>query len=177
MEEEDPGAGEEKEQLALKMMQKFGYKVGEGLGRQGQGIKTPLIVKKTNDSRGIIQQSSIPLNWLISQEQSTRTALSAHKVEIQRTLVILGVPMDEQLIEDIRKECQSFGSVTGWVAYLLDGSLRIIVTFGSKEEALRGFMTMNGKYLGEQFISVRFLDDDALNKGEYGRQLHSHIPT
>ncbi len=39
---------EEKEQIALRMMQKFGYKIGEGLGKQGQGIKTPLIVKKTN---------------------------------------------------------------------------------------------------------------------------------
>jgi hypothetical protein len=36
------------------MMQKFGYKVGEGLGKQGQGIKTPLIVKKVNDSSGVI---------------------------------------------------------------------------------------------------------------------------
>lgn len=56
---------EEKEQVALRMMQKFGYKVGEGLGKQGQGIKTPLIVKKVNDSSGIIEQSNISLNYLI----------------------------------------------------------------------------------------------------------------
>ena len=36
------------------MMQKFGYKVGQGLGKQSQGIKTPLIVKKKTDSSGII---------------------------------------------------------------------------------------------------------------------------
>ena len=47
------------------MMQKFGYKVGEGLGKQGQGIKTPLIVKKVNDSSGIIEQSNISLSYLI----------------------------------------------------------------------------------------------------------------
>ncbi len=57
---------EEKEQIALRMMQKFGFKVGDGLGKQSQGIKTPLIVKKTTDSSGIIEQSSIPLNYLIS---------------------------------------------------------------------------------------------------------------
>ena len=45
---------DEKEQTALRMMQKFGYKVGEGLGKQSQGIKTPLVVKKTNESTGII---------------------------------------------------------------------------------------------------------------------------
>ena len=46
--EEQEMAAEEKEQTALRMMQKFGYRVGEGLGKQSQGIKTPLVVKKTN---------------------------------------------------------------------------------------------------------------------------------
>ena len=62
------------------MMQKLGYKVGEGLGKQGQGIKTPLIVRKTNDSTGIIEQSSITLNHLISREATARNALSAYRV-------------------------------------------------------------------------------------------------
>lgn len=49
------------------MMQKFGFKVGEGLGKQSQGIRTPLIVRKTTDSSGVIEQSNIPLNFLISR--------------------------------------------------------------------------------------------------------------
>ena len=63
------------------MMQKFGYKVGQGLGRQSQGIKTPLIVRKTTDSSGIIELSSIPLNFLINPQLSAKSALSAHKIE------------------------------------------------------------------------------------------------
>jgi hypothetical protein len=47
------------------MMQKFGYKVGAGLGKQSQGITTPLTIKKTTDSSCIIQQSSIELNQII----------------------------------------------------------------------------------------------------------------
>lgn len=62
------------------MMQKFGYKVGEGLGKQGQGIRTPLIVRKTTDSSGIIEQSTIPLNYLIPPEVSAKNALAAHSV-------------------------------------------------------------------------------------------------
>ena len=73
---------EEKEQTALRMMQKFGYKVGEGLGKQNQGIKTPLVVKKTNESTGIIEQSRIPLNYLITPEISAKNALAAHNIEI-----------------------------------------------------------------------------------------------
>lgn len=63
------------------MMQKFGYKVGQGLGRQSQGIKTPLIVRKTTDSSGIIELSSIPLNFLINPQLSAKSALSAHNIE------------------------------------------------------------------------------------------------
>jgi hypothetical protein len=56
---------EEKEQVALRMMQKFGYKVGTGLGKQSQGITTPLTIKKTTDSSCVIEQSSININQLI----------------------------------------------------------------------------------------------------------------
>ena len=66
MEVEEEVVFEEKEQNALRMMQRMGYKVGEGLGKEGQGIKTPLVVKKTNESSGIIEQSQIPLNYLIT---------------------------------------------------------------------------------------------------------------
>lgn len=68
--------------MALRMMQKFGYKVGEGLGKQGQGIKTPLIVKKVNDSSGIIEQSNISLTHLIPPDVRARSALTAHNVNI-----------------------------------------------------------------------------------------------
>jgi hypothetical protein len=73
------------------MMQKFGYKVGEGLGKQNQGIKTPLVVKKTNESTGIIEQSRIPLNYLITPEISAKNALAAHNIEIQSVIVVIGI--------------------------------------------------------------------------------------
>jgi hypothetical protein len=73
------------------MMQKFGYKVGEGLGKQGQGIKTPLIVKKVNDTSGVIEQSNISLNYLIPPEVSARNALAAHGVETSSVVVLVGL--------------------------------------------------------------------------------------
>lgn len=88
---------EEKEQVALRMMQKFGYKVGEGLGKQGQGIKTPLIVKKVNDTSGVIEQSNISLNYLIPPEVSARNALAAHGVEADSVVVLVGLLSMEDL--------------------------------------------------------------------------------
>ena len=47
---EDMNKLDDRESVALRMMQKFGFKVGEGLGKQSQGIRTPLTIKKLTDS-------------------------------------------------------------------------------------------------------------------------------
>ena len=83
--------------MALRMMQKFGYKVGDGLGAQGQGIRTPLVVRKTTDSAGVIEQSSIALNQLISPETTARNALAAKGVTLTTVLVIVGLLNMEEL--------------------------------------------------------------------------------
>lgn len=150
--EEQEMAAEEKEQTALRMMQKFGYRVGEGLGKQSQGIKTPLVVKKTNQSSGVIEQSRIPLNYLITPDVSARNALSAHNIEIGSVIVLAGVAELRQLEEgvqaEIRQECDQFGTVVDWVNYFSQGQLRIFIKFKGNEEAFRAFVAMNGKYFG-----------------------------
>jgi splicing factor 45 len=45
------------ESLALKMMKKMGYKEGRGLGKNDQGMKTPLEVKKDSARSGIIRNA------------------------------------------------------------------------------------------------------------------------
>ena len=89
--------------MALRMMQKFGYKVGEGLGKQGQGIKTPLVVRKTTDSAGVIEQSSISLSRLISPEITAKNALAAHGVTPGRVLVLVGLVSMEELEEGVEQ--------------------------------------------------------------------------
>lgn len=61
---------EEKEEVALRIMQKYGFKVGEGLGRNNQGIQAPLIAKKVTDSSCKIEQSGISLARFIKPEKS-----------------------------------------------------------------------------------------------------------
>ena len=79
------------------MMQKFGYKVGEGLGKQSQGIRTPLSVRKTTDSAGIIELSNIPLNFLITREVSAKNALAAHGIEVSEVVVLVGALTMQEL--------------------------------------------------------------------------------
>ena len=81
------------------MMQKFGYKVGEGLGKEGQGIRTPLTIKKITNSSCIIEPSSVPLTTFITKQQTAENALKAFKVE-KTPVVVLVMPLQlEELTE------------------------------------------------------------------------------
>lgn len=172
---------EEKEQIALRMMQKFGFKVGEGLGKQSQGIRTPLIVRKTTDSSGVIEQSNIPLDFLISRELSARNALAARGVESSEVLVLVGLlsleQLEEGLEEEIRQECCLYGVVCDWIMYLYAGELRIFVEFQTKEQALHAFVKMNGKYFGERLVSVRFYSLQQFHARLLSDSLHPHVNT
>lgn len=47
--------------LAARMMEKMGWKEGQGLGRNQQGIATPLIAKKTDQRSGrIVVADALP---------------------------------------------------------------------------------------------------------------------
>lgn len=46
-----------KKNFAVRMMEKMGWKKGEGLGKSSQGITTPLILQKVNKRGGIIIQT------------------------------------------------------------------------------------------------------------------------
>ena len=49
------------------MMEKQGWRFGAGLGKNQQGIKTPLIAQKTNSNSAIIKTSDIPINEFIDE--------------------------------------------------------------------------------------------------------------
>jgi splicing factor 45 len=43
--------------LAEKLLRKMGWREGEGLGRNKQGISTPLIAQKRGDHAGVVVQA------------------------------------------------------------------------------------------------------------------------
>ena len=50
------------------MMQKTGWNVGSGLGKQEQGMTTPLIHKKTNSNTAIIVNSDIDMTKFLNDD-------------------------------------------------------------------------------------------------------------
>lgn len=81
------------------MMQKFGYKVGEGLGKDAQGIRTPLTIKKITNSSCTIEPSSMPWTNFITKEQAAENALLAFKIETSPVVVLLMQLKLEELTE------------------------------------------------------------------------------
>ena len=52
-----PPAAEPEQNVAEKMMARMGYQQGAGLGRDGQGIRSSLVVHKTDRNTGVIRQA------------------------------------------------------------------------------------------------------------------------
>ena len=50
-ESQEPGS---KDDFGLRMMRKYGWKEGQGLGREAQGISVPLMAKRTSERAGVI---------------------------------------------------------------------------------------------------------------------------
>lgn len=47
-------------------MKKFGYKVGEGLGKNKQGITAPIIHMKVGDNLGVMTQGQGDMSSILS---------------------------------------------------------------------------------------------------------------
>ena len=68
------GGGGSKRDLALRMMQKWGFEEGGGLGRHGAGIRAPLVHVRTGRNKGIIRQAAVAV---LGSESAVSAAAAA----------------------------------------------------------------------------------------------------
>lgn len=66
--------------LAQKMLEKFGWREGEGLGKERQGMATPLIAQKTD------RRSAVIVNAELKKSQAEAIELKKQKVSIKLIL-------------------------------------------------------------------------------------------
>lgn len=157
---------------AAKIMAKMGYKLGQGLGRDGQGISSPLEVEKSGGSAGRIvhrPRSPSPPEKLPNLESPEPT-----RVLLLQNMVGPG-EVDDDLELETKMECAKYGEVVKCLIFELpnrlvpdDQAVRIFIEFKSTESAQKAANDLNGRYFGGRVVKASFYDVDKFNKLELG---------
>ena len=111
-------------------MQKMGWSEGQGLGKEGQGMKTPLVAKKRDSATGVITNAEqVPLGRAPPPPPPPAAAPTAaappleakksgavtfrgrpSRVLLMKNMVGPG-EVDEDLVGEIGEECSKYGEV------------------------------------------------------------------
>lgn len=180
--------------VAHKIMQKYGFREGQGLGKHEQGLSTALSVEKTSKRGGKIiigdaaekpgsSQSGAaePVAGGSSADPSKKSEANPlteilkcpTKVVLLRNMVGRG-EVDEDLEGETKEECEKYGKVTKCVIFEIavvtdDEAVRIFLEFERVESAIKAVVDLNGRYFGGRVVKACFYNLDkfrVLNLGE-----------
>lgn len=182
--------------VAHKIMQKYGFKEGQGLGKHEQGLSTALSVEKTSKRGGkiIVGDAAEKASAGLSAESSTFAAAAAAdaskkseanplteilknptKVVLLRNMVGRG-EVDEDLEEETKEECEKYGKVVKCVIFEIaevsdDEAVRIFLEFERVESAIKAVVDLNGRYFGGRVVKACFYNLDKFRILDLGEQV------
>ncbi|KAI4465801.1 splicing factor 45 spf45 [Holotrichia oblita] len=157
--------------VAAKIMAKYGFKEGQGLGKQEQGMSMALQVEKTSKRGGrIIHEKEImpppPSDNSPKSEPSITEMMKApSKVVLLRNMVGPG-EVDDDLEPEVKDECNNkYGEVGSVIIHELqnqpsDEAVRIFVEFRRIESAIKAVVDLNGRFFGGRQVKASFYDTE-----------------
>lgn len=153
--------------VAERLMAKMGWKAGQGLGKQEQGISAPLTVQKTGKLQGIIQAPPVtgmpspqsqPIPHVQTPSIPALDVSKATRVIVLKNMVGPG-QVDDTLQQETADECARFGKVESCLIYEVPGgavpenqAVRIFVKFDTVESARKAIMALNGRYFAKRLV-------------------------
>ncbi|KAJ2947830.1 hypothetical protein O0L34_g9617 [Tuta absoluta] len=172
--------------VAAKIMAKYGFKEGQGLGKKEQGMSVALQVEKTSKRGGrIIHEKDGPVmpspGFVMpapppgpdspnSNSQSakpepsiTEIMKSPSKVVLLRNMVGPG-DVDEELEPEVKDECNTkYGEVVKVIIFeipnvVAEEAVRIFVEFKRIESAIKAVVDLNGRFFGGRQVKAGFYD-------------------
>jgi len=156
---------------AQRMMAKMGWKEGQGLGKQEQGITAPLVAKKTDRRGGVIvdESSSKPPE---KKPKSVNFDGPPTRVLLLRNMVGPG-EVDDELEDEVASECANYGTVTRVLIFEItqtgfpaEEAVRIFIQFERAEEATKAMIDLQGRFFGGRVVQASFFDEERFGRNE-----------
>ncbi|KAL8222374.1 UNVERIFIED_CONTAM: Splicing factor 45 [Gekko kuhli] len=154
--------------VAHKIMQKYGFREGQGLGKHEQGLSTALSVEKTSKRGGKIIIGDAADKGDASKKSDsnplTEILKCPTKVVLLRNMVGAG-EVDEELEGETKEECEKYGKVGKCVIFEIPGApddeaVRIFLEFERVESAIKAVVDLNGRYFGGRVVKACFYNLD-----------------
>jgi len=169
--------------VAAKIMAKYGFKEGQGLGKQEQGMSQALQVEKTSKRGGkIIHEKDVPLKGEADDPDSPQESMQVEsiteamknpsKVVLLRNMVGPG-EVDEDLEPETKEECTKYGDVIKCMIFEIENveeeeAVRIFVEFKRIESAIKAVVDLNGRFFGGRVVHAGFYNLDKFRRFELG---------
>lgn len=151
---------------AAKIMAKMGYKSGQGLGKDKQGMNVPLEVEKSGAGLGRIVQKPRTPPPPVDEE------LDATRILLLRNMVGSG-EVDDDLEAETKEECTKYGEVVKCLIYEIpdkqvpdDEAVRIFVEFKSVASTKKAISDLNGRYFGGRVVKATSYDENKFSRYE-----------
>uniref|UniRef100_A0AAR2JML2 Splicing factor 45 n=1 Tax=Pygocentrus nattereri TaxID=42514 RepID=A0AAR2JML2_PYGNA len=183
--------------VAHKIMQKYGFREGQGLGKHEQGLSTALSVEKTSKRGGKIiigdsteKTSGSSQNVTDTPGSNSGASDTSKKNEVNPLTEILKCPtkvvllrnmvgrgeVDEDLEAETKEECEKYGKVVKCVIFEIsdvadDEAVRIFLEFERVESAIKAVVDLNGRYFGGRVVKACFYNLDKFRVLDLGEQV------
>nr|XP_027204029.1 splicing factor 45-like [Dermatophagoides pteronyssinus] len=160
--------GFEVSSVAAKIMAKMGYKQGQGLGKEEQGINKALQVEKTSKTQGkiICEDEKMKMDDLPIAEKLKNPS----KVVLLRNMVGPG-EVDSELEPETKEECSKYGEVIKCQIFEKkdyeneEDAVKIFIEFAHVDSAIKALVDLNGRYFGGRIVKASFYELDRFRKG------------
>lgn len=162
--------------VAHKIMQKYGFREGQGLGKHEQGLSTALSVEKTSKRGGKIIIGDLADKVEAGKKNDpnplTEILKCPTKVVLLRNMVGAG-EVDEDLEVETKEECEKYGKVGKCVIFEIPGApddeaVRIFLEFERVESAIKAVVDLNGRYFGGRIVKACFYNLDKFRTLDLG---------